>query len=437
MKKLLWVIALLLSMSLSAFAADVVESDTLIKAGSLGLVGAPRKMIVPMDSAKKVLLYGEAYGAYIRKIIPRGSTNKIDSLVDSISVGDLDLDHAHMSYRNDTVYFFSRHSAATTRAVFARFRVNGLSSPPGAMAFVDSIGWDTTIESSALISIGGPVGSTSQVLWGVRGGSGGSGAENTMYRLSTDRGSSFTSSGDVFAYNVETRFTLQSYPNCDTAFLINWIRQGITPKRYDFFKWNGTSWSSRIQIAPDTYNKWERGFGADVDLNGTIHLVWSDTVLANPHILHAYMKRNQGSFTVDTVATSPFSNTTSQYPNTAIDVSMYSGAVRVFYMEKESTSDFDFLLKCKKWDDNTNTWGSALTVSSVDSVWTVAGSQYIPASHGDRAYIAYLERNETGGSHGLRFAVVVDSTATPFVSRRDIRVLDNVKTLNNVHVKSN
>jgi len=96
--------------------------------------------------------------------------------------------------------------------------------------------------------------------------------------------------------------------------------------------------------------------------------------------------------------------------------SEYDQNLRVFYTSAiDGDNAIDRLLYCKSYNYSDQTWGSALTVSTEDSVKEISTAPYVAASHKSAAYSNY---HWTTGSAGTlvraQFVTVFDSNATAF-----------------------
>jgi hypothetical protein len=235
---------------------------------------------------------------------------------------------------------------------------------------------------------------------------------SASYWTSTDNGRTWASQGDINAYNHEIRIGAQPYMGKDSAICVVYDLGG-TPDDIDYFMYNGSSWASSPAnpVNPATTD-FVRDYSFQVGKEGIVHIAVCDDATPS-HLIHYWYHPDSADWNVDTIHTSVRNekSAAAQKVNrgmfNVLQFRDYDSALFVGYASSyEGDNVDDKMLYVQKWDDNTDSWGSALTVSVNDSIYRVTGSTPVPATHGKRTYWGYIER--VGTSYQYIIADVYD-----------------------------
>ncbi len=387
-------------------AADVVETETnIFSSGSLQerVQGIPRESIIPMDDTGMVVLYESWYVSEFNEHLWKYS-DYMQTLDDSISIDANSGNHAHIAYRNDTMWLAANPISADSILIYL--------IDLDAMMILDTGTLDTTGFNNIVASLEHTTGSNMVLV--AREGTDQS--INGVYATSSDNGLTWAWAGDYFAYNHDMRFDLD--PWGDSVINIVFDRGGAT-KPYVYFLWDGSSWSTADTIMEESGAlKFERLYSTVVGLNGTIHVAWSDT--SNPsHVIHAYKDTGAG-WVIDTPHTATQQIQATGGIWTAMTYSAYGAITRLFFTTSNTGgNDNDQNLYVKKWSYGNDNWGTdSLEVTTDTTCRNLSGCLNVPSSHGDRAYLHYICHD--GSSWKNRFVVITDSTTIRYTNVKKV-----------------
>jgi len=389
-----------------AYGADVVERtiDLFSDGGSTPeerVQGIPRESIIPMDDTGQVVVYMSwyvsAFNEHLLKYSDYGAT-----LDDSISIDANSGNHAHICYRNDTLWLVTNGVSADSILIYLVDPVNMVVIDSGSL---DSAGFDNLVAAVEHVS-------DDNMILVVRDGSNQS--VNGAWASSADNGLSWGWQSDYCEYNHDIRFDLERRGDAVVNVVYD---RGAFPKSYDFWLWDGTSWQSAgdttIMSEEGDSTQFERLYSMVVGLEGTIHVAWSDT--SNPsHVIHAWKENDISVWAIDTPHTATQQITATGGIWTAMTHSEYGEITRLFYTTSNTGgNDNDQNLYCKRWDYDNLEWSDdSLEITTDTTCRNLSGCLNVPSSHGDRAYLHYICHDGTSWKN--RLVVIVDSSTIPY-----------------------
>jgi hypothetical protein len=394
---------LLLLVVASVQSADVVERTVELysNGGSSPqerVQGIPRESIIPMNDTGMVAVYMSWYVSAFNKHLLKFSDYGA-RLDNSIAIDANCGNHAHMAYRNDTLWLVPNPTSPDSVLIYLIDMENMIVLDTGTL---DSAGYDGIL--AAIEHTSG-----SNMVMVVREGIAQS--INGTYATSSDNGLTWTWQGDYFAFDHDIRFDLDRWG--DSVVNIVFERGGVD-KPYLYFLWDGSSWSSPDTIDMEQGGGFERLYSTVVGREGTIHVAWSDT--SNPsHVIHAWKGVDSTVWVIDTPHTATQQITATGGIWTAMTHSNYGEVTRLFYTTSNTEgNDNDQNLYCKKWDYDNFDWSDdSLEITTDTTCRNLSGCLNVPSCHGDRAYLHYICYDGTAWKN--RLTVVVDSSTAPYL----------------------
>lgn len=394
-------------------AADVLQSS--LSLGSYGggnvILGSPRDYPQALAEAGKVAWFRAAFASNRANIFL--SEDYGVSIADSLRITDGNIVnyHAHLWSRGDTLYH-----TPNNQLPLDDFRIYRYDLEP-TITLMDCYSLDMVISGTPDDSyIGG------MVHWQKNGPgmvavkrSSISTAHSGLWATSGDNGDNWTwATSRVYSITQDVRLGVIQTGG-DSAICV--IYENNT-EMLRVFAFNGTAWNAVGTNPVESGTQYYvRDFDMVVDLQGTVHVVISDTA-ALSQIHHYYKRVGDAGWTETIPHTSTrkeggFGYDSNRGMRVCLTLSEYDGAVRLCYASSWEESSVDYRrLYCTTWNPSTLSWGTAWRVGTDNQITEITGANRVPYSHGSTSYIQTASGTTTWAVRLLR---IYNSTAGGYI----------------------